>query len=328
MRAARVRPVFAVLIACVGTVGVARAGTDAYGWLMKIDQAARTRNFDGIFVYQHGDKLETMRIVHRVDNGRVMERLVSLNGVPREIIRTDREVQCFLPDENSVVVEHRKAEANGFPSILPQQLSELKNNYTIELGRSGRVAGRDSQLIVIRPKDGYRYGYELWADKVTGLLLRADLVDMTGKAVEQFMFTQIQPDAPIALADLRPHFANKNSIWHRANDDDEIVSSSPGWAPAQLPAGFKLSTRIMRKMPTRKQPVEHLVYSDGLAAVSIFVERLPARTEGAKPAVSAANHVGAVNAFVKVVDNHQITVVGEVPAATVNAIGESVKPLP
>lgn len=314
----------ALALCCIGALGAARAADDANAWLMKIDEATRTRNFDGIFVYRHRDKLETMRIIHRVEGARVVERLVSLNGAPREILRTDREVQCFLPDENSVVVEHRKAEANGFPSILPQQLSALKTNYGISLGRAGRVADRASQLVIIKPKDGYRYGYELWADKATGLLLRADLVDNDGKAIEQFMFTQIRPDAAIAPVDLRPRFANKNSVWHRSGDED-AMAASPGWEATRLPPGFAMSTRIMRKMPRRQKPVEHLVYSDGLAAVSVFIERLES---GPRASASAANHVGAVNAFVKVVDQHQITVVGEVPAATVNLIGDSVKPIP
>lgn len=303
---------------------VAQAGEDAQAWLMKIDAAAREQNYDGVFVYQHGDKLETMRIIHRVDNGRVRERLVSLNGAPREIIRTDREVQCFLPDEKSVVVEHRKAETRGFPSILPAELRDLDANYTIALGRRGRIVDREAQMVGIKPKDNYRYGYELWADRATGLLLRADLIGSDGKAIEQFLFTQITPNANISGDDLRPQFMRKDSVWHRARNMDDTESGPGSWVAKEIPPGFKLSTRIVRKMPTGQQPVEHLVYSDGLATVSVFVEKLGRK---GRDRVNGPNRMGAVNAYVKVADEHRITVVGEVPEATVDLIGKSVKPL-
>ena len=302
----------------------ARAADDAHAWLMKIDAAAREQNYDGVFVYQHGDKLETMRIIHRVDGDRVRERLVSLNGAPREVIRTDREVQCFLPDEKSVVVEHRKAENRGFPSILPTELRALDANYTIALGRRGRIVDREAQMVSIKPKDNFRYGYELWADRATGLLLRAALVDGAGKAIEQFLFTQITPNAAIAAADLKPQFMRKDSVWHRAAAMEDANSGPGSWAAADLPPGFELTTRIVRKMPAGQQPVEHLVYSDGLATVSVFVEKL--RRNG-RARVNGPNRMGAVSAYVKVADEHRVTVVGEVPGATVDLIGKSVKPI-
>lgn len=301
-----------------------RAAEDALAWLMKMDAAARKQNYDGVFVYQHGGKMETMRIVHRVDNGRVRERLVSLNGSPREVIRTDREVQCYLPDEKSVVVEHRKAENRGFPSILPTELRALDANYAIALGRRGRIADRDAQMVSIKPKDNFRYGYELWADRATGLLLRADLLDGAGTPIEQFLFTQITPNATIAAVDLKPQFIRKDSVWHRATAMEDATGGPGSWAATVLPTGFKLSTRIVRKMPARQQPVEHLVYSDGLATVSVFVEKL--RRNG-RARVNGPNRMGAVSAYVKVADEHRVTVVGEVPSATVDLIGKSVKPI-
>lgn len=314
----------AVALGAFGATFAARAADDAHAWLMKIDAAAREQNYDGVFVYQHGDKMETMRIIHRVDNGRVRERLVSLNGAPREVIRNDREVQCFLPDEKSVMVERRKAENRGFPSILPTEMRALDANYNIALGRRGRIADREAQMIGIKPKDNFRYGYELWADRATGLLLRADLVDSGGKAIEQFLFTQITPNAAIPVEDLKPQFARKDSVWHRATDMDDAASGPGSWAAEALPPGFKLATRIVRKMPAREQPVEHLVYSDGLATVSVFVEKLG---PNGRARVNGPNRMGAVSAYVKIADEHRVTVVGEVPGATVDLIGKSVKPI-
>lgn len=317
-------PVLTLLFALTSSCGTVLAADDAHDWLMRMDKASRALNFDGVFIYRHNDKLETMRIIHRVEGGRVHERLVSLTGAPREIIRTDREVQCYLPDENSVVIEHRKAESNGFPGILPQQISDLDRNYSLTLGHAGRVADRDAQFIVVKPKDGYRYGYELWADKATSLLLRADLVDDQGKTVEQFMFTNIQPGANISADDLKPHFGKKSSVWHRSNEDNS--TAAPKWTAQRLPAGFKLTTHVMRKSALHNKLTEQLVYSDGLAAVSVFIEKLNPDSRS-KPHTTA-NHMGAVHAFRKTIDDHRVTVVGEVPAATVDLIGQSVKPLP
>ncbi len=305
---------------------------DAQTWLTKIDRAARALNFEGVFVYRHDDKMETMRIVHGVNQGKVQERLVSLTGAPREIIRSDGEVTCYLPDENSVVVEHRRGPlqrrtpGKAFPSILPQQISDLAKNYDFQLGRAGRVADRDAQLISIKPKDGYRYGYELWADKATALLLRADLLDDHNRTVEQFVFTSITPDAKITATDLSPRLGKKTMVWHRSNGDNDTADQSKDWVVERLPPGFTLSTRVMRKNPVLAKATEQLVYSDGLATVSVFIEKLSAdKDKSHEPKRNGVNHMGAVHAFMKVIDDHQITVVGEVPAASVDLIGQSVK---
>ncbi|MFQ5546575.1 MAG: sigma-E factor regulatory protein RseB domain-containing protein, partial [Acidiferrobacterales bacterium] len=168
-------------LALLAFSSAAAAGDAAYDWLMRMNQATRMLNYDGTFVYQHGDQLEAMRIIHAVRDGSVRERLVSLNGSAREVIRDDQQVMCYLPDRKSIIVEHRfVGRDKSFPVILPESVTVLKKNYMIQLGAPGRVAGRAAQVVIIRPRDQYRYGYHLWADKETGLLLKADLVDHMG----------------------------------------------------------------------------------------------------------------------------------------------------
>jgi sigma-E factor negative regulatory protein RseB len=300
----------------------ASADDGAHEWLMKMDRAARTLNYEGTFVYQHGDLLETMRIIHGVSDGTVRERLVSLNGGAREIIRNEHGVRCYFSDKNSLVVEYRQAEGKNFPTIFPQQLSDLNQNYAIQLGGTGRVANRPTQLVVIKPKDTYRYGYQLWADKATGLLLKGELVNSSGKIIEQFMFTQLNSGISITADDLKPKSADKNSAWRR-EEGETFATTSPSWTVAQLPPGFKLSAHLTRNVSTGKKPMEHLVFSDGLAAVSVFVEKV----ENARSSMNSSNRIGAVHAYGKIVNQHQITVVGEVPATTIDMIGQSIKPL-
>jgi sigma-E factor negative regulatory protein RseB len=301
----------------------AMAADAAHEWLMKINHAARDLEYDGIFVYQHDTQLEAMHIYHKVENKSVKERLVSLNGAPREIIRDATEVRCYWPDKNSVMVEHRKADAKGFPSILPERMQDLDEYYVLRLGNTERITGRMAQLVIVKPVDQYRYGYHLWADADTGLLLKADLLDTKGAILEQFMFTQINIGIKIPDAALAPGMTGKSMVWYREDGDTRNVSGKPGWSASRLPKGFRLSAHMTRQLPMRKQPVEHLVYTDGLAAVSVFIEK---QEKGVKPFMQGPSRMGAVHAMSAQSGDYQVTTVGEVPAATVAFIGGSVAP--
>ena len=301
----------------------AMAADAAHEWLMKINHAARDLEYDGVFVYQHDAQLEAMHIFHKVENKSVKERLVSLNGAPREIIRDAHEVRCYWPDKNSVMVEYRKADAKGFPSILPERMQDLDEYYVLQLGNTERITNRVAQLVIIKPVDQYRYGYHLWADADTGLLLKADLLDTNGAILEQFMFTQINIGIKIPAAALAPGMTGKSMVWYREDGDTRNVSEKPGWSASQLPKGFRLSAHMTRRLPMRKQPVEHLVYTDGLAGVSVFIEK---QEKNVKPFMHGPSRMGAVHAMSAQSGDYQTTTVGEVPAATVAFICGSVVP--
>jgi sigma-E factor negative regulatory protein RseB len=296
--------------------------SDAYQWLTRINRAARDLNYQGVFVYQHGTQLETMRIVHRVHNGAVEERLVSLTGSTREVIRTDREVRCYLPDQKSIVVEPRRLDRKSFPAILPEhRLPDLEQNYTIELGKPARVSGRPVQRLVIRPRDDYRYGYQLWADNETGLLLKAELMDDKGAVLEQFMFTQIAIGGDIPAAAVAPQTPESGMLWYR--DTEVPRPARHSWRATRLPKGFTLSSTVMRKMPLGDRVVEQLVYSDGLAAVSVFIEKRNREDTATKQGPS---RMGALTALGRPFDGHYATVVGEVPIKTITLISNSLVP--
>ena len=297
---------------------------DPQALLMRMQQAAASLDYDGTFVFQRGDQLESLRIVHKASGGVVRERLVSLNGAPREILRTGSEVRCYLPDENAALIEHRRADNRNFPALLPDSLTVLKKNYRVRNGASGRVAGHSAQSVTITPRDAYRYGYHLWADKATGLLLKASLIDAQGKVLEQYMFTQVAIGKAIPESELTPQHLSKGAAVSRRTEESSAASSSR-WEAVQLPAGYTLNARMQRKLSARQQPVEHLVYSDGLAVVSVFIEPVDSAARGA---LSGLTHMGAVHAFGKVTDGHQVTVLGEAPAMTVDMIGASVAPQP
>ncbi|MHB1950677.1 MAG: MucB/RseB C-terminal domain-containing protein [Acidiferrobacteraceae bacterium] len=297
----------------------AEAALTAPGWLMRMDEAAKQVSYRGTFVYQRGDMLDAIRIFHRVGGHGVRERLESLNGVPREVIRGRRRIQCYFPNQDSLVVERVRSRGHaGFPNPPPTHLRRLAAHYVFRLGPRSRVAGRPAQIVLIQPRDAYRYGYRLWADEQTGLMLRSDLVNQSGRVIEQVMFTGIRPGVHIPRRDLAPPAGihGSRAQWKAA---ETPVSGRAGWAARELPPGFRRVAYLARNTSGGK--VRHLVYSDGLAAVSVFIRRLAPHST---PVMTGLRRMGAVYVYDKVVAGHQITAMGEVPRSTVALIGRSV----
>jgi sigma-E factor negative regulatory protein RseB len=308
---------------CVATLLVSTsllADDGARDWLAKMARAVRNLDYEGTFVYQHDSRLDTLKIIHKIVDGVPHERLVSLSGAPHEVVRDAREVRRYYPDENAVIVEARRADNQDFPSILPERFQDLEENYFISLGRVGRVAGRAAQQVLVRPRDSYRYGYHLWSDRDSGLLLKAELVDEKERVLEQFVFTHVSVGGHISVSALAPQTVNANMATHR-DKADAAAASEPQWTVTKLPKGFRLSMQVRRDVLSRKKSVEHLVYSDGLAAVSVFVEKSDA---GDRDLLQGVSRMGAVSAYGAQVDNHHVTAMGEVPSATVSLIGGSV----
>ena len=267
-----------------------------------------------------------MQGVHKAGGEGRRERIYSLNGAAREIIRDAEHVWCYVPDKKIGVHEHRQASRQGFPNILPRQLHGLDRNYSIELGRQGRIADRDSQQIMVIPNDDYRYGYNLWADTETGLMLKAALLDAQGEPVEQYMFVQVEIGSDIQDAALVPSTPKQDLLWYgsgasKLSSLPDADTDAGGWVAEKLPPGCILSRSMKRHSPMRDTMVRHFVYSDGLAAVSLFVEEL---SDNRQHRIKGMNRMGAIHAFGNIVEGHQITVVGEVPWKTVDMIGMSV----
>lgn len=223
------------------------------------------------------------------------------------------------------VHEFRDVSAQSFPNILPQKLDQLSLNYELSLGREGRIADRSAQQILILPLDEFRYGYALWADTESGLLLKATLIDRDHSAVEQYMFTQVRIGVSIPHSALEPLTPKENLKWFGAESKtkktEHTAVAQPRWKVDEVPSGFTVSRQIKRLSPIRKQMMEHYVYSDGLAAVSVFIEMTGDNT---LPQINGISKMGAVHAFGHAQDGYHITVVGEVPSATVDMIGMSV----
>jgi sigma-E factor negative regulatory protein RseB len=308
----------ALLLWAVAGLAQAQAAPEALDWLRKIYLATEKLSYTGTFVYQQGERTETSRITRLADASGGMERLEVLDGPPREVVRTRDEIRCYLPDSQTVKVDRRR-DQRAFPALLPAQVSGLTEHYSIKMDETARIAGFDCQAIVLAPRDELRYGYKLWADVHTGMLLKARAFTHAGETVEQFTFTQLEI-GNVPRERLRPRAAARSwRVEQSAVAPADLAEA--GWnLRADLP-GFRKVVEI-RRMLRHAQPVDQVVYSDGLAAISVFIEPIAGRTE--PPRIGLAT-MGAVNVYTREVANHLVTVVGEAPAASVQRVGNRVE---
>lgn len=295
-------------------------GGDGLGWLQRVASAARTINYVGTFVYQHGNRVESSRIVHLVDESGEHEKLETLDGPPREIIRHNDEIYCYFPEGKQLRIEKGQPRKT-FPALLPEQISALTENYQVRLGGRERIAGYECQVILLEPRDGLRYGHKLWADVGSGLLLKAIMFDDRGRVVEQFAFTQVEIGRPVDQSLLKPKYEARTPLRQEAVTANGPGAGKPsGWIIRDPPAGFKKVFETRRLLGAKPRPVIHIMLSDGLVAVSVFVETAEANS----PIGQRHSNQGAINIVSRVVNNHLVTVVGEAPAATVMKIADSI----
>lgn len=290
----------------------------------EMSQAGRNLNYDGVFVYRKDKQIETMRIIHKSGDEGVYQRLVSLTGHAREVIRDKDVVKCYFPENKSVVVEKSRT-GKLVSAYIPNPVQSISEFYNFEIVGEDRVAGKDSWIVNVRPNDKYRYGYQLWVDKKSKLLLKSELKNQLGVTLEQIMFAQLNILDHIDDSLLKPGISANDYTWYNNESGTTAISdiNNKQWKATWMPAGFSMSEHAKQSMLTSQMPVEHIVYSDGLAMVSIFVEKLQQQSE---QGTGGSSKFGGVNTYATHVDGYQVTAVGEVPSATVKQMADSVKP--
>ena len=291
---------------------------EAMLWLKKIQEAARHVNYAGSFIYQEANQVRSSRIAHVFDGKNELQKLEILNGNPLEYIRVNDDVSCYVPAAKLVLIE-KKAGPELFHSLLPANFADQAPYYNLRNGEMGRVAGFECHSLVLEPKDNLRYGYKLCAEQNSGLLLRAQAVNEYNEVVEQITFTDLTIGT-IDKARVRPTYPNIRG-WHI---EQATVSSaqSSGWLVKWMPPGFK-KTREMKYQvgdgPQGPRERVQMVFSDGVAGISVFVENAsPAHSEGSA-------QQGAINVMSKRQGDFQFTVVGEVPAAAIRQVANSIE---
>lgn len=305
-------------------VPVVNADTDGMApdtLIRDMSKALTKLNYEGSFVHIQNDNLESMSIVHSNDNGGELEYMLSLNGEAREIFRNRSLVTCIWPGTNSVIVSDSKAR-----QILPNVDESLTNSdaYQLTMGKSDRVAGRETYVVEIKPKDHYRYGYRFWIDKDTKMLLRSMLLESNDNTVEQVMFTNISYPESISADRFETPDELVETVKTRPASKAALVSDGQNRVNFEvLPMGYTEITETYQAMPLNNRPMSHVMLSDGMASVSVYVEYIDKPTQsGVALGVST---MGAMNAFTRSLDAALITVVGEVPSATVETIAHAVR---
>ena len=286
----------------------------------RMARATHELNYDGIFIYRHGRQLDTMRIIHKNGSDGEVERLVSLTGHPREVIRNNSSVTCIFPDNKAIIVE--KSRPYDYPlAELLEPVENIARYYRISVTGRDRVAGNAATIVTIQPNDNYRYGYELWIDKKDYLLLKSELKNESGYPLEQIIFTKLDVLDSVPDALLKPSVSTAGFTRHD-NTKLNPVSKEPvnHWQVKWMPNGFTLSNNELHAFTADGHEVDHMVYTDGVAMVSVFIEKVRQRAQF----VPGASKMGAVNAFTSHMNNYQVTAVGEVPPSTVEKMAVSV----
>ena len=300
-------------------IALPAAADDGQEWLNRMAGALSATSYVGEFVCESAGRAERLRIAHRVRDGAVAERLMSLSGNGRELVRQNDEVVVYLPDRKLAIIERRPA-SNDLMGALPQFGGEFGPWYQVSyVGREASLLG-PAAVVVVRPKDGYRFGYRLWIDEKTRMPVRSELSDSAGRVIERLRFTQLTIDDDIADSAFEPAVDRSGLRWVR--QAPQTADGGPAWRAAQVPPGFRLSVSGLQAMAGTSSPVSHLVLSDGLASVSVFIQ---APAPGTAPVIGSGRS-GVASAFSTVVQGHQVTVIGEVPPDTLKYIATGVRP--
>ena len=312
-------PALAVGLSSLGAPALA-APSDPLAWLQRAAQAARQVTYEGTYVHTNGERTSTVRISHVNANGEEHERIEPLDGTVHEIVRRNDEMFCRFPDAKTVRLDPRIT-TRFFPGILGASAEPLAASYDVSLGKTERVLGHECRWIRLDPRDGLRYAQRVCSEVGTGLVLRARTLGPDRQVIENYSFTDLRIGGQAARTDLKSIFRARNRQWLTGGRlRDDVTSSDTGWTVGRVPPGFHKVAELKRTLPGRTHPVSQLVYTDGLASLSVFVEP----KGGTARAEEASSTDGTTTFFVRPMGEQVVTVLGEVPYATAEMVARSV----
>ncbi len=330
------RTLFAALLALATLPVSAKAGharvagtkrateLDGLRMLARAREAARSLSYSGTYVHQRGPEVRSLRIAHQRSAHGVLEKLENLDGPPSETVRRGDRLLTYLPQQRRILIRDHEP-VPSFPGLRALDAQRLGAHYRLRWLGDEQVAGRPSSAWALEPRDGLRYGYRFWADKASGLLLRAQTISEKAEVVEQVAFSQL---ATGPLPASRLHASPRDVRGWRTQDVSGRPASpaaTSAWRAGWLPPGFEPAGAWQRKMASvghRGDPereVLQLIYSDGLAGLSIFIEPWTAE-RSARPL-----QFGALNMVGKRHGKFWLTIVGEVPMLAVREIADAIE---
>ncbi|MEO8121136.1 MAG: MucB/RseB C-terminal domain-containing protein [Rhodoferax sp.] len=294
-------------------------------WLMRMHEASRRRAYVGTFVVSVGGAMSSARIWHVCDGEQQMERVESLTGAPRSTFRRNDQVVTFLPESRVAVAEKRES-LGLFPNLLHANDSSIGQFYGVRATGHERVAGFDADVLQLQPADNLRFGYRVWSEKKTGLVVKLQTLDGDGRVLEQAAFSELQLDVPVSMSKLTQMMGNTEGYQVEKPEMVKTTAAAEGWVLKQVVPGFKPMSCYKRLVGAAGAGANHestlqWVFSDGLASVSLFVEAYDARRH-AQPGNQA---VGATHMFTRRIGDWWLTVVGEVPPQTLAAFAQGLE---
>lgn len=321
-----------VLVGCVlafvvvGFSPGARADDEVGYWLDRMVRAIETLSYRGTLVHMRDGHVDTLHIVHSADQQGIRERIASIDGPPREVLRDGKQVRVLLGGDQSMVVEGGIG-SRLLPNLPPNRLSRPILAYRMTFGDNERVAGLYARVLEIRPRDQFRYGHRFWLEENTGMLLRSALLDHEGNYLQHLTFVNIELGVPIADSELEPELSASEALEIKMGPVGQNTGTGPTelarptWTPRMLPDGFRLAS-VSRGLNSDGEEFEHLLFSDGLASFSIYIK---SARSGDGPDSERIDAIGPVHVFTGTVEDHRVTVVGEVPSATVAFVAQQLQ---
>lgn len=308
-------------VACAGAESMGASETAALGWLAEMRHAVAERNYKGVVAYmKDGQQMESFQLFHAAKSGVEQERLVSMNSPLREVIRSAEKVSCYFPDTKKVFIENKPGNRSSSALVdLPEDLSQLSRYYRVNLQGQEYVARRLSQVVAIEPRDDYRYARLVWVDAESKLPLKFEMLDEDGQTVEQMVFTSVSLEESIPQKDLEPSVA-ADSFSRQTGQTETLPLDSLHWTIQNVPEGFHIVSYTRMKRSPASRDVDHVLLSDGFSSVSIYLE-----TQKGGFTTQYSKRLGTLNAKSLRIDDYSVTVMGEVPAKTVEAIAHGLK---
>ena len=290
--------------------------SEAKTWLSAAGQATAKLSYRGIVSYMRDNHIESLHVFHGVSNGLEQERLLSLNTPMREVIRTADKVTCYYPESKSISVD-AKPSRHSVLINLPNDLNQLSKHYSFTLGEVEHVAQRPARIVTILPKDNLRYGRRLWIDLESKLPVKFEWLDENKQVVEAMVFSSLSVEKSIPQAELMPS-TQLDGSW-KTKRHETLPAESLIWTLEGVPEGFQMMSYTRLKRDANNRVIDHILLSDGISSVSIYIDELMNEIFTAQP-----RKIGAINSYTRKLDKYLVTVMGEAPEKTVQSIGNGI----
>ena len=293
-------------------------------WLQRLQLASRRRAYMGTFVVSVGSDMASARIWHVCDGEQQMERVETLTGAPRSTFRRNDQVLTFFPDSRVAVAERRES-FGLFPNLLQSGDASIARFYNLRAAGHERVAGFETDVVQLRPRDKLRFAYKIWTEKKTGLVVKLQTLDVHGQVLEQAAFSELQLDVPVSMARLSQMMGNTEGYQVETPDLVKTTAAAEGWALKAPVPGFQPMSGYRRSVAStaegRHDSTLQWIFSDGLATVSLFLEDFDPRRH-VQPGAQA---LGATHTLTRRIGDWWLTAVGEVPQQTLQVFAQALE---